>query len=151
MTTALNNRIRNDLRIAYGSLSTPDWSFVEKRYKKHPYSRLIDRLGDFGTVQETTDLNDDVSVVVFVTLADDFGVNIRLSLVGSYACVSDSAGTILSQDELRHDDRTAGILDLLLENNMLVLGESQLTSKVEFAEGLTTVYEALFSADAAIR
>jgi len=147
MTTTFNNQIRNDLQTAYGSLSSPNWTFVEKRYGKSPYNTLIEKFGDFGAVQETTDLNDDVSVVVSITLADDFGVCVKLSLVGRYACISDSAGTILSRDELQRDDRTSGILTLLLDNNILILGKDELFSEVGFEEGLATVYGVLFSAD----
>ncbi len=150
MPTTFNNQIRSDLRTAYGSLSSPNWSFVEKRYRKGPYNALIEKLGNFGAVQETTDLNDDVSVAVSITLADDFAVGVMLSLVGGYACISDSAGTILSRNKLRRDNRTSRILALLLENDILVLGKDELASEVEFEEGFATVYRVLFSADKAI-
>ncbi|MDZ4820034.1 MAG: hypothetical protein SGJ20_13775 [Planctomycetota bacterium] len=149
MNTTLSNQIRTDVRGAYGSVSSPNWSFCEKRYANHPYGGLIEQLAHVGATQETTDLNDDVSVVVFVDLDGDQGLTIRLSLVGKYACVSNSAGIFLPEQELLDDRRSRKILELVRQEGVSILRPQELSEQFNFGDGLATVYEVLFSADEA--
>lgn len=152
MTTKFSNRnqIQADTLDAYGSLSSPNWSFSEKRYANHPYFRLINQLRNLGDIEETTDLNDDVSIVIFLDLSGSGGFTIRLSLVGRYACISDSAGRFFSRNELREDGQTRRVVDLLQNENVILIEPGELAESLNFGDGEATVYEVLFSADEAI-
>lgn len=150
MTTKFSNQILTDILNAYGSLSTPSWSFSEKRYATHPYIELINRLGSVGDIQETTDLNDDVSVVLFASVNGSGGVTIKLSLVGKYACLSDSAGRFLSEIDLKEKGDTQLVLELLQHESIILLEPSELVESISFGDGEATLYEVLFSSDEAI-
>lgn len=150
MTTNIGPQIEVDVQQAYGSFSTPNWSFAEMRYNSHPYAGLIDLLTEFGEVQETTDLNDDVSVVVFTDLNGSNGVTLRLSLVGKYACVSDLEGWFLTKPQLMEDSHTQRVLDLIHEQHIVLLEPNGLTNTIGFGDGHATIYEVLFSSDEAI-
>lgn len=150
MTTNIGTQIRIDVQQAYGSISSPNWSFAATRYTNHPYSGLIDLLKEFSDVQETTDLNDDVSVVVFTDLNGSDGVTLRLSLVGKYACVSDFAGRFLTQLQLMEDSRTQRVLDLFSQQQIVLLEPKELTKSIGFGDGNATIYAILFSSDEAI-
>lgn len=150
MSMNFSNEMQTDIQNAYGSLSTPNWSFSEKRYATHPYIELINLLENLGDIQETTDLNDDVSVVLFAGINGSGGVTIRLSLVGRYACLSDSAGRFLSEIELNEKGATQRVLELLQHENVMLIEPSELVETIRFGGGEATVYEVLFSNDEAI-
>lgn len=150
MNIALSNQIKIDVQDAYGSISSPNWSFAEKRYAIHPYVRLMEMLSEFGTTQETTDLNDDVSVVVCIEFDDGDSITVRLSLVGKYACVSDSVGTFLSQDSMNEKNCIYEIISILHESNIVILQREDIIQQIDFCGNLATVYEVLFSADEAV-
>ena len=149
MNTTLSKQLSNDIREAYGSLVTPNWSFKEKRSRKTPYSKLVEILADAGTTQETTDLNDDVSVVSSVDFGGD-GISVRLSLVGKYACINNGVGRFLSRVELKSDDSTNKVLDWLTDEGIIVLEPEDLTKRIDFGQETASVYEVLFSRDEAI-
>ncbi|MBA3570094.1 MAG: hypothetical protein H0W28_12310 [Pyrinomonadaceae bacterium] len=150
MTTDISDQIETDIQAAYGSMSAPNWSFAETRYANHQYVGLIHLLANFGDIKETTDLNEDVSVVIFAALNGSDGITLRLSLVGKYACVSDSAGRFLTQLELMEDAHARRIFELLKEEHMVLIEPSGLTKTLDFGDEDVTIYEVLFSGDEAI-
>jgi hypothetical protein len=150
MNTTLSEQLLSDIRGAYGSLETPNWSFKEKRYKKEPYNGLVKSLAKGGAVQETTDLNDDVSVVVFVGSGNGNGVSVRLSLVGKYACLSNASGVFLSQNDMSNDIQANKISEKVTDEGVILLNPEELAKRIEFGEGMVSVYEILFSRDEAI-
>ncbi len=68
----------------YGSLAEPNYAFVEKALLAQPYARLLDGLSRLGELDETTDVNDDVSFR-YVLARDDEEWAVSLSMVGPYA------------------------------------------------------------------
>lgn len=150
MNGALNDDLLGDIRDAYGSLSSPRWDFVEQHYVKHPYTPLIERLAKVGTAQETTDLNDDVSIALFVDFGCDEGVTVRLSLVGKYGCVSDTSGAFLRRYEMGDDTKLRKVVQLLDESGIAILDPEVLAHRIQFGENAATIYQVLFSADEAL-
>lgn len=150
MNKELSEQLLGDIREAYGSLNEPNWSFKEKRYREEPYSRLLKKLAEAGPMQETTDLNDDIAVVVFVGDNDDRGVSVWLSLVGKYACFSSVAGVFLGKGAIANDTRMSEIVGLVADEGLVVLSPEELTKNFTFGEGMASVFEILFSRDEAI-
>lgn len=146
MNTTLSKQLLDDVREAYGSLESPNWSFKEKRYNKNPYGELIKFLAESRTIQETTDLNDDVSVVVFVGDYDGSnGVSVWLSLIGKYVCFSDADGVFLSQGDLTNDNRTGPILDRVMDEGVIVVEPDELAKEIQFGGELASLFKVLFS------
>jgi len=146
------NQIINDVINSYGSTSSPNRSFVDKRYKENTYSNLINELIAIGIVQETTDLNDDVSVVVSMDFDRDCGcrgIGLKLSLVGGYACINDLDCMFMCVQR-RVDSCLSAVLGILARNNVAVLRREDLTQQIAFDGGAATIYKVLFSDDEAI-
>jgi hypothetical protein len=150
MNTTLPESLLHDIRKAYGSLEEPNCSFKEKRYRMEPYVELVNKFSQLGATQETTDLNDDASVVVFVGDDASEGVSVWLSLVGKYACFSNATGAFLSRSEIAHDNRVSKISDWVTEEGLVVLGSEELMQKIEFGGRLAPLHEILFTRDEAI-
>lgn len=145
-----HDQVEKDIQDAYGSTVSPSWSFVEPRYSKTPYANLVDQLSVFDSAQESTDLNNDVSVVLSIDLDGDIGVTLRLSLVGRYACIADSHGRFLSLDELNEGGLARNIVEILKSENIIFVNPEALTKTIVFAKDTATIYEILFSCDEAI-
>ena len=139
----------NDIINAFGSFDQPDWSFVEKRYARNPYGILIIGMSHIAQVEETTDVNDDWSVVLSLTI-DGEGLCVRLSLVGKYACVSDSEGVFLSAEDLTNQRSGSKVCRLLKEKHVELLEVDTLRMKIKFGNEQLTLYEILFSSDEGI-
>lgn len=78
-------QVINKIRSAYGSLDAPNWRFVEREYRKNPYSTVVERLRNASfNVEETTDINYDVSCVFSLNNREG-DWSLHLSLVGRYA------------------------------------------------------------------
>lgn len=153
MDDALSHRIQRDILDAYGSLESPRFSFVEKRYRKNPYAALIGEIGGTYHVSETTDLNDDVAISLVLT-GNGRRWTLALSLVGRYAWLARIRDTgpveILSSasGNLQVEERT--LLHVLVESGITILSEEVLRHKIRFPAADTDaeaclLYEVLFS------
>ncbi len=120
----LISRLCADVVAAYGSLEDPDFGFAAREYAKRPYDHLIARIRSRFTVQETTDLNDDVSVTLAVT-GTEVAFSLYLSLVGRYAALFRVSGADIIEPIKESDLVTcregAEFLSILVEHELRVL------------------------------
>ncbi|MEL6723282.1 MAG: hypothetical protein AAFP10_08745 [Pseudomonadota bacterium] len=70
----------------YKSLDFPDFTFVKEMIKSKPYDSLIKKIGCLFDIEETTDVNDDVSFCYIIKKNESQWV-IELSMLGLYAVV----------------------------------------------------------------
>jgi hypothetical protein len=140
------DNINRDIETAYGSLKQPNWSFAAKRLKNGLYDGLVKEMTELGSVQETTDLNDDCSRC-FAIAAGTQELGLRLSLVGKYACVHDAAGRFLSKSDLLNCALGVKLMSLLQAGSVELIDEETLRASIEFAGEKRALYEVLFSSD----
>jgi hypothetical protein len=134
------------IETSYGSFEHPNWSFVSRKSKSGLYDALVNKLDELGLVQETTDLNDDCSRCLSVT-SEAESLVVRLSLVGRFACVHDSNGRFFTAPDLPNSAIGAKLLQLLKSNEVELIGEMALQTKIKFGGQMRTLYELLFSTD----
>lgn len=142
-------KFKLDIEIAYGSLESPSWSFVQKRIKTGPFGELIKKLSEIASVDETTDLNDDCSRAIFVDFKP-YGLTLRLSLVGKYACAHDKSGFFLSESDLLVSALGQELWGLLKADDIELIDAETLKTKIELGGEFHSLYEVLFSADGLI-
>lgn len=138
--------IMKDLEAAYGLPGQPNWSFVAQRIKRAPYENVIEKLKSIGVVAETTDINEDCSRCLFLSGAG-CELTIRLSLVGSYACIHDKEGNFFTQEDLLRKEIGKDICRLLESSGIKLLSENELRKEISLGGILHTLYAALFSSD----
>ncbi|MEN9855025.1 MAG: hypothetical protein RLZZ157_151 [Pseudomonadota bacterium] len=134
------------IETSYGSLESPNWSFVSKRMNKGLYDDLVSELRAFGSIQETTDLNDDCSRCVYIESETD-SFTLRLSLVGRFACIHDEYGHFLNEFSLKKLYLGEKVLGLLNTSNIMLLDEQHLRTTMLFGREQHSLYEILFSSD----
>jgi len=144
------DQIEGDIVSAYGSISKPNWSFVEKRHASDPYRHVRSELSKIAQVQETTDLNDDVSLALSISCTGGFGLCLRLSLVGPYACVARADGVFLHPDELAGVPAGREIIRILKASDIMVIPPRELEHEISFGCDELPLYAVLFSTDEAI-
>ncbi|MCP5020836.1 MAG: hypothetical protein GY930_03580 [bacterium] len=131
---------------SYGSFEVPRLSGLHKKYRNQPYLSLVQELGEFGEVQETTDLNDDVAVVLSISSpGSTFGI--RLSLIGPFAVVSAAEGVLLNYFKYSGLSWAQPLLELLTSHGVHVIRREELVERVPFGESEVSLYEILFSSD----
>ena len=140
----LLEKIQKDISESYGSFEEPNWSFVAKRYSKDPYQSIIKKLHQLGEIEETTDLNDDCSLAIYLYY---LRITLRLSLVGGYACIHNEKGTILARDDLKSSIQGKKIIQLLSTEEIILLTEKELERQIKFENELLPLYAVLFSSD----
>jgi hypothetical protein len=74
----------SQIRSQYGSLETPNFSFVNEAISGRPYEEVIAEIGKYFTVEEDTDPNNDVSFGYFIVRNRQQWI-LRLSMIGPYA------------------------------------------------------------------
>lgn len=134
----------------YRNLADPWHGWVQPAYDAVPYKAVVDRLAALGcSVQDDTDLNNDVSCRYFVRRGGAF-VIAELSLVGPYAVMLDGEGAVagpvtpgnappgLAQD----------VLQVLQAHGVHVLDAAMLCTPVDMPftnveAGQGTLYQAL--------
>jgi hypothetical protein len=138
----------------YGSLESPDYSKVESKYNEGPYTETIKRLETLFEVNNTTDLNDDVAVILSLgsKANSEEGFRLELSLVGEFAAlfrVVQGASISVSRDS-PHNSSANQIFGILEQHGFNILSEDILRTTIKFcrvnSEGNESiVYNALFS------
>ena len=117
---------------AYGALTAPSWRFAEREYRRDPYSATIERLREFFVVEETADLNDDVSCVYYLRNNSGRWV-VYLSLVGKFAAVM----VVGDQNRLLFDttNRSRDIKTALSESGVTIVPVEIMSTSVRFGAG----------------
>jgi hypothetical protein len=138
--------IAQDIQIAYLSSETPNGRFAQTRLEDGMHDSIVLKLSSFCKIFESTDLNDDVSRCVYLQ-AEGFEVNLRISLVGNYACAHLADGTFLTFDELELSVAGTALLNALRLHKIDFLEESALKARRPFFSRDASTYEILFSSD----
>ncbi len=88
-----SNQLFQAIAAKYRSMDNPDFHWVSEEYERRPYRELERCLGDRFVVEDTTDLNNDVSCVLSVS-SEISGArwSLMLSLVGPYAVLLRETG-----------------------------------------------------------
>lgn len=141
--------IKRDIETAYGSLEKPDWSFVAKRMRDGLYDDLVKELDEIGSIQETTDQNDDSSRCLFIAAGAN-SLTLRLSMAGKYACVHEANGQFLSESGMLNNELGVALFNLLKVSEIAFIDEQTLRTEIQLGDERHTLYEVLFSADGLI-
>jgi hypothetical protein len=136
----------------YGSLSSPDFSFVKQSVERNPYSGLMGQLVKFLEVIDNTDTNDDVSFGHLLQ-KNERQWSLQLSMVGPYGLlmrVAEPSGEILTSASRGLSDVERRIVDLLRLEGVQLLDrqtlEEPIALRLNNAEPEETrLYQALFT------
>jgi hypothetical protein len=129
MPLSLWDQIVRDIERAYGSTSSPNWSFVLREHERDPYGELLAALATAVTVTDKTDLNEDVSLYLILgpLASDSFSWSLGLSYVGRYAVFYRHGGPVLTKATPGLSAEESRILEILdshgvqaLEGSLLV-------------------------------
>jgi hypothetical protein len=136
----------------YGSLSSPDFSFVGQSAERNPYSGVMELLGRFLEVVDNTDTNDDVSFS-YLLQKDERQWSLQLSMVGPYGLfmrVAEPSGVVLTSSSGDLSEVERRIVDLLRSQGVQLMDRTTLEvpialrlSNTEPEE--TRLYQALFT------
>jgi len=143
---------------SYGSTDCPDYGAIWKRYDDLFYARPIRELLHRFSLEETTDPNCDLAVILTLVLPGEPETIwfVKLSLVGPFATVmryheSDEEARVQLLTPMRADlcGLEEQLLDLLRCHHIEVLDEDMLTRKIRFCHvneepGLVPLYRVLF-------
>lgn len=140
----IDELIINEIESTYGSFERPTWDLINKRYEKKPYAKLTHRLSSIGSVKETTDLNDDVSVVLAIDGVCPRTITLYLSLVGRFACIR-MANKMVDFASGKWHPCLDDLKHLLDDNGIRVLTPNELKMKVHFNEQPVSLFNVLFS------
>ncbi|WP_104978086.1 hypothetical protein [Sorangium cellulosum] len=95
----------------YKSLENPDFHWVAKEYKRKPYRELEEHLAGRFSVEDVTNLTNDVSCVLAISPeGDEVRWTLKLSLVGPYAVLLRETGArawdvyVHSESDARSED-----------------------------------------------
>ncbi|MFE2175814.1 hypothetical protein [Kitasatospora sp. NPDC059462] len=129
-----------DARIAYGSLTSPDFSFAARACQRQPYRRLMERISEFSKVEDNTHLDEDVCFYCKISSSSG-NWHLLLSMVGPYAMLFRapkahrwSARVILTPivDGLERDEEK--IFALICQWGFSIVSGDQSKIPVEFPE-----------------
>lgn len=143
----------DQLKSVYGSLEEPTYFKINDVMAQRPYARLVQELTSYFRVEETTDVNEDVSFQYELILGDD-GWMLELSAVGPYAVFSryeEQGGRFLITPESENlEPPERQVIDLLRRHGLRVMGRSDLDVPVRMNFFVTEpesarLYHALFS------
>jgi hypothetical protein len=139
----VEKRIIDDIGLSYGSSGTPNYSFAAKRLKAGLHEDLIRALMNLSEIQETTDLNYDVSRALFMHGPDE-EIALRLSLVGKYASLHTRDGRLLDENSARQTSLGRNVLSTLVKAGITVLSPQLLRRDVPLGDERVSVFNALF-------
>ena len=137
------------VKVKYGSLDEPNYSFVEEVVRDRPYASLVEALSRVAVIEETTDVNDDVSFR-YVVRAGGQSWALNLSMVGPYGLLLrlTSAREVVSDPAPEGDERQ--IVRLLEEAGVSLLSREVLETRIPFRPlgeetDQATIYQVLIS------
>jgi hypothetical protein len=143
------DELRQSIITAYGSLTSPTWHFIQRLYDTRPYDAIEVQLRQHFQVTEDTDLNNDVSVVLFVDGTRKCWV-VCLSLVAPYAAVTiRSPESVIVVHVPGEDPEEQYLFDVLQRANVVALPQVLLEEPIGLALSSTypenvRLYQALF-------
>ena len=119
------------IRDKYGSLDNPNFSFVEKVAVSGIYDNVVEKLKQRFSVNEITDLNEDVCFR-YIIKKDEQDWVIELSMLGLFATILRPLANNLSELVLGPDqnENEAEIFEILIENSFSLLSKGDLEKKV---------------------
>ena len=149
----LLDHVLKSLRTFFGSLNCPNFSKVQEYYERNPHRMVITQLMHHFVVEDATDLNTDIAVVLSLVpfKNKDEKFRIELSLVDKFVAlfVVENESSIVVTDRNRNNSECVTILKLLEKENYILIPKEILTSQIPFnrpnSNGNSTVYNALFS------
>lgn len=137
------------IKARYGSLEAPNYSFVERVVRDHPYAGLVEALSSVAEVEETTDINDDVSFRYVVRRAGQRWA-LNVSMVGPYGVLLrlSPAGVVVTDQAAEAGDEA--ILQPLKLAGVSLLSRAVLEARIPFRPlgqetDDATIYQALIS------
>ncbi len=139
----------------YGSLNSPDFAFAAKLLAEGAWEPLVCELQARLEMEETTDLNSDVSRVFVVKVGGERVATLQLSLVGPYGVYFRHAGDVWKEifldaaDDARTSEE-AFVFQRCVANGVTLLGLDTLRWPVRLRLFDTDpervrLYQALFS------
>lgn len=141
------------IRDKYGSLESPNFSFVEDAISRQPYQALIRRLSRVFSVEEDTDPNDDVSFMYVLTSGRRQWL-LRMSMLGPYAVLfrlnDEDEPELVWDDWQATSDSEKEALGILSDMGIRVMSLEELSLRVPLTlfnadPGNVRVYQALFT------
>lgn len=136
---------------AYGSRLEPRFNFVSAKHARHAYAAVLRELSHRFEVLDTTDENDDVSLVLALK-RDRKTYTLYLSMVGRFATMLDSEHAklrFIDEEAARTDEDMAYVAEVLRTSEVRLLNSELLRQSVDLRlpdESRTTLFRALFSA-----
>jgi hypothetical protein len=133
----------------YGSLEEPNYSFVEEVVRRQPYAQLLGALSKLADVEETTDLNNDVSFR-YVLRHDSQSWALDVSMVGPFGLLLRLGTDREVVTDQSDEGREREIVRTVKEAGVSLLSREVLETRIPFhrlAEEShhATIYNALIS------
>jgi hypothetical protein len=140
---------------AYGSLKSPNRSFVLPRLSEDRFAAIRQRLEEFLSISDDTDPNNDVCVALLLSNPGDskWSWVLWLSLVGPFAAfvrVAESPHVVLEPDTRFLCPRESRVFEILAEAGLSPLGALTLAQPISFPNSLdpeqpTFLFHVLFA------
>ncbi|MGC9269885.1 hypothetical protein [Acidiphilium sp.] len=150
----LREKVTSDIMANYRDLNSPDFHWVQPKYLSNPYKDTISKIVKIGfDVIEETDLNEDVSVNLFLR-KDDINYFLRLSLIGRYAIIfrhdREYGDRVVSQIDIRDTPMLQSLAEILVDDAINIIEQPIAETPIRLNLFNTdmdkaTFYNALFS------
>ena len=143
----MNTQMLRDITDAYGSMESPHWAFVCKRYDTNPYQSLESQIREFSDSKKELEYNHDTMIFYYIT--SKYGdLALFVSLVGKYAYIGDNDGKVLTESELLSDELGQKLLPVLHREGIMIMTVDQMKEGIYFNNEQTLLYRVLFSESA---
>ena len=147
----LKAKIFDNILHTYGSLSEPNFSFVEKNIERRPYKEFEKKVKAICVMEEVTDLNNEVCFSYQLVHLSEKLFH-QISMVGPYCTLfrMTTSGLILIQEVTVLTRFEDDVLTLIQEEGLKLLNREQLETKIQIKlfnaeEPHICFYNALFS------
>jgi hypothetical protein len=149
----LIDKIFLDIREKYGSLSKPNFLFVQEAKLSAAHQNLINILSEKFSITEDTDTNYDVSFGFLLRRENEDTRSIQISMVGPYCLlmsVKEDGTCVLVDRSTAASPIDRELIGLLSEASLQVLDEMTLLVPVDLVlcntePGNSRVFQALFT------
>lgn len=138
------------IEVAYKSRLRPSFHFVSAERARKTYSALLANLAASFALTDSTDENDDVSLVLTLR-SGERSWTLYLSMVGPFAALllPGTESSFVDENTMNADDKTRAILAAVARFGLHVLPEDMLRQRTDFRlhddEECATVFQAMFS------
>jgi len=133
----------------FGSLETPDYSFVLDEIKKKPYRQMMDEVCKEFSVKEDTDENYDVSFGYILSFLSSNDFLFRVSMIAPFAFLArmhlDGSTSKPILREFTHDEAELELIDVVESHGVSLLDANTLNMLVPQAKKYSKpLYQWLF-------